>query len=221
MRVVILAQGPQDRMPFEIYGPKHLLPVAREPVVFRTLRMLGELGFQDIVAVTKTWEHPAARKFVAPDPCHCILKRMMQTLDLWGKRRTFLLLGDVVWSWVALQAVMGDRRSLLFAGARDATISCGELFAMTWAASENDRVAGTLRASPCGWEQHERGQPGHLRYLLRALIAPLGGPNNPPIPWHELPNYLTIEDYTCDIDTPTDWQRMQSLEQIILADRRK
>ncbi len=62
MKAAILAAGESTRMrPLSAYVPKHLLPVAGEPMIFHTLRGLRAAGIRDVLIVTGYMEEELRR----------------------------------------------------------------------------------------------------------------------------------------------------------------
>lgn len=227
--ILILAQGDQHRMG-ELAIPKQLLPVAGEPIIERTLRLLGgrTVSGQNAVIEGNRWiicdtqRHPQwlrlAREGWAdlqrlPEPGRCILEGIGQTCDLWTPTgRTFIVLGDVCWSAAALAAVVADRRPLLFAGSSPVTPSEGEIYALAFDASMQAQVRAAVESAPCRRVTTYDGfQPGHLRYLLWSMTLAQyqqerGSPNSigyrDDRAWCSPPAcWLEISDFTTDIDT--------------------
>lgn len=204
--------------------PKHLLPVAGEPILCRTQRLLEELEPAASIAVIgwPALARAAVSLVTLPEPGYCVLDGISQTGFLWGTGRVLVLLGDVVWSREALAGVVADNRRLFVAGTRDLSPSQGEAFALSFADREEVevelatcpcRVSGT--GSPLGFR---KAQGGHLRRFLwwaqrrRGLKPPRKQDWCPEI-------YHPIDDWTDDIDTPRDLERLGALSRCARAEQ--
>lgn len=148
----------------------------------------------------------------------CTLERLEQVFRFQARAtgnavRHVLLLGDVVWSRDALQRVLLDmRRPVTFAGTPDLSTSGGELFAITWATDRNEEILENLQN--CERSAHrDVPQPGQLRRLLwyrrGNKDSPLGDPQ-----------YMIISDWTRDVDTSADLDRLPTLDALAAAEER-
>lgn len=217
--VLIMCQGEQRRLGRLGY-PKQLVDVDGVPNLHRTVGLILEMGRMvdaRICVVGRNSDRLALAlsglcdERELPDPGHCILDGIAATADLW-RGRVIILLGDVVFSRAALAAIVDDERPLFFAGKKIADTTgentTGELFALSFAAEEHARIAILLGSVPCRTRDHGREpmryatgqQSGHLRYLLWHLQR---GARNP---WPAY--FLAIDDWTDDIDYPSDIERL-------------
>ncbi len=98
-----------------------------ETIFHRTIRMLVEagIGLEEIMVVgpRMMWKQPkAGRQFKGIDipgsgsPPGPILDGMMQIFPLWESERTVVLLGDVVFSYKALDLILGTQEPIAFVG---------------------------------------------------------------------------------------------------------
>ena len=224
MNILIMCQGQQRRLP-DLKHPKHLLKVGDEMIVARTLRLIDQCrtaqygldGHDQYDSVSVLGPNGLARcgvPFVLElaEPGLCVVEGLIAASRYFGivGRRTIVLLGDVVWSRAALEAVLADRRPIMFAGTPDLTASTGEVFALAF--DDPERVENLCRTCPCRVDGARRRlfakqQGGHLRRLLwwtqdHFRLRP---PHRQT--WH--PDvYLPITDWTDDIDTPADVARL-------------
>ena len=233
MRVLIMAQGQQSRLA-HLDHPKHLLEVDGEPILGRTLRLLRELAPKATPTVIG-W--PAllchAQSLVTlPEPGQCILDGIDATRFLWGSGRVLVLLGDVIFSRAALSNILADGRDLFFAGTPELSASDGEVFAMGFAPAARKLLDELLRYAPCRFDGERRRQfptqqGGHLRRLVwEAQRVRMGlelGERN----WHPQAAetatssdlYLVVDDWTDDIDKPSDVARLPFLSGCARAEK--
>jgi hypothetical protein len=215
-----MAQGEQRRLR-ELGFPKQLLLVNREPIIHRMQRLVTELGdigpeAIDIIGrvdmTRATW---GARSclITLPDPGFCVLDGIAQTTFRWKSDRILILLGDVVFSKAALQAILADKRPVFFAGTSDISASQGEIFAFSFVQKQRGWVEDLLATCPCRVNgagrrivyPHRRG--GHLRRLLFWAQKSRGLRPPPKQQWCD-DLYLPIDDWTNDIDKPADLARL-------------
>lgn len=237
-----MCQGEQKRLA-GLGHPKHLLPLdpdADDPetILDRSIRLVRTLARDghdtEIVVVGPTALEPITTEhrvalLTLPDPGYCILDGIAATLQACpaGPSRSYVLLGDVVWSHDALSRLLFDGRPLVFAGTSDLSTSKGEIYGMAAFAAENGgELEQLLATAPCRFadargvrrRMFPRQQTGHLRRLLwHAMERKQLKPNSPPTAWH--PDlYLPIDDWTDDIDTPADFDRLPALAAEARAD---
>lgn len=186
--------------------PKHLTKVLGEPIVARTIRLLREAGVYDI-AISATDERFDA--FGVPRLEHS----NEYTLQRHGEDGVWVrgfyptdepvcyLMGDVVFSPEAIEKIVGTETddALFFASAPPFspkyTKPWAEPFAFKVVNQAKFRQAirfveanvntGTFRRHPVSWELWQVYTGGDLNYIDFGTITP-------------------INDYTCDIDTPSD-----------------
>lgn len=242
MNILILCQGQQRRLP-DLKHPKHLLEVGGEPIVMRTLRMLGGLG----VTRAAVYHHPGGedladavhmrnRPFEAThpppysysmslrDPGSCIVDGILGAVHL-QEGRHVVLLGDVVWSWAALEKVLADKRPIVFAGTPVLSASEGEVFALAF--DDPQEVGNLCTTCPCRVDGSRvrsfmNQQGGHLRRLLwwTQEVKRLRVTARARQTWH--PDvYLPIEDWTNDVDTPADVARLPELARLAELEERE
>ncbi len=193
-----MAQGRQERLA-ELGHPKQLLEIAPgETILARTIRLLKEIIFPepedeiDVVGSTELASSTHGASLIPlDDPGFCILDGLARKRLI--ADRTVVLLGDVVYSRRAISTILGIEQDLFFFGTPDLTNSTGEIFAFGFSLERLGDVRRALDEAPCRRAQVDKGQPGHLRYLMRDLGIVVGGPG-----------YIESTDWTKDIDTPKD-----------------
>lgn len=231
-QVVIMAQGHQRRLP-ELRHPKHLLHVAGEPILARTLRLLREIRPCEpmhlqpphtVVIGPQALDEAITGNIVRSTltrPGSCIVTGIRAALDDTFVRqhgRVAVLLGDVVWSRDLLTRVLTDRRPLLFCGTPVLTNSLGEVFAAVF--DDPQAVKRLCESCPCVKPRWRQMQGGHLRRLLwhAMLEAKLVHPQRSRgAQWWHPDVYLptTDGDWTTDIDKPADVARLPELGECI------
>lgn len=235
MNLVVMCQGQQRRLP-DLKHPKHLLPVGGEPILERTLRLLQDMeptlpvdvvgSCIDFMPLTRKY---APNAFMAPleEAGNCIVDGILAAQASWSPRgRTLVLLGDVVWSRSALADVLFEvrRRPVVFAGTPVLTAAEGEVFALGF--DDPQDVENLCRTCPCRMDGSRsrvfsKAQGGHLRRLLwwyqdrdRNRLRPPYGQS-----WH--PDcYLPITDWTMDVDTQADVERLPEIARLIEMEER-
>jgi hypothetical protein len=157
------------------------------------------------------------------DPGNSSLKGIARYLEVasagrakWGFDRTVVLLGDVIYSWRCLEALLLPRVApIVFVGTSDLSESDGELWGIAWnerdpaaVAFLNNALQGALARTP----PFKAYQPGQLRQWLFQLERAIGGAKVDGLPGTTVMSgsevgalvYQRIDDYTDDIDTPED-----------------
>ena len=199
MRVIITCAGDQSKWGNHLGVPSHLVPVAGEPLLNRTVRQA--LTLTDDVIVTapegdERYDVPGAALH-CPGPAG---NEYESTRHLWDEDgRTVLLLGDVYFTDRAIRTirdhnenayrVFGRRGGSNFTGT-----PYGEIFAVSWWPEQHalldqhlDRIAGMTKA---GWR------------LLRSIQGTPLGRHTTRRPW-----FVRVNDWTDDFDFPADYER--------------
>ena len=212
MKTIIMAQGCQRRLKHVLDHPKQLLKVGDETILSRTIRLVWEPHYGNPDVAVIGWPElldtvfGVAELHTFNEPGNCILEGIAGCRLLFDKERTVILLGDVVYSRAAIEAIYADERPVFAAGSSDLTSSTGELYAFSFTREWEANVVRLLHTRSCFGTLHKKYQPGHLRELYRALKSYYGE------------SYLTIDDYTTDIDTEEDLETFGALVEKALAD---
>lgn len=143
------------------------------------------------------------------DPGNSSLKGLQRALDVLGSAgpvdlpadRMVVLLGDVVYSWACLRAILDVRQGESFAGTRNLSRGGGELWGVAWSRSSDAEIRRQLEAA---LREHppfdDTYQPGQLRRLLWSLTESRRSRAERyelDVPW-----FTAVNDYTMDIDVP-------------------
>jgi len=109
--------------------------------------------------------------------------------------RNVVLLGDVVYSWACLSALIDQMRDCVFAVSHDIGTDAGELWGVAWNPIADHNMRGSLeradRRAPPDPTSHYAYQPGQMRLWLWDVEATL-------VPDRRC-RFVTT-DYTTDID---------------------
>lgn len=133
IRVFIMANGDGDRwiQGLAKYDPEGKLPkwkqavtVGDEMIFHRTIRMLTEVGIDPeeimVVGPRPMWKQPKAeRQFKAVEPpgeSGPLLEGVKTIFPLWESDRTVVLLGDVVFSYRAINGILKTLNPIMFLG---------------------------------------------------------------------------------------------------------
>jgi len=249
VNVLLMCQGQQRRLP-HLAIPKHLLEVNGEPILRRTLRLLNEIalpprplaagegypqvhvfGRPELANVAPVRPDWPIRFGQLANPGFCIVDGIraaledLRRLGWWAneKRRSVVLLGDVVWSRASLSALLLDPRPVVFAGTPVLSQSQGEVFAAVF--EDTHSLEKLCRTAPCQNFLYAHQQGGHLRRLLwhaqhEFLPPSTRSVRRPPSRSWCPEMYLPIDDWTKDVDTDQDVKRLPTLAQLAeLEDR--
>ena len=226
MQIFVMAQGRQERLP-SLKHSKHLLEVNGEPIIVRTLRLLREfsdgldvtvIGHQDVLQRFDVMKN-IRRGLTLKNPGFCILDGLYETLSSCppSDDRVIFLLGDVVFSRDALQKILANRDLYSFAGTNDLSKSKGELFAFGYNTQAQKDVELALSTTPCRKVPVGKNQPGHLRNLLVQIAGKEFAFSKDGAPPRSI-MFLPIDDWTADIDTEKDLEKLPFLSQKCLEE---
>lgn len=193
---IIMAQGQQQRVGHLLNGPKQLIPVTREETIFeRTVRLLRASKVDHIVGVVHgfpQWVEACSRAGVEMriqnDPGESVVGAIVNVQDLW-QDQTLILLGDVIYSTVAMHAMVGSSGAVFFGRRSENPVTkkpFPELFGLTFSTEHQPRLL--YETSNPGWRRH----PDVKLWSLLERMTP-GWP------------LMEISDYTDDIDTEDDF----------------
>lgn len=199
--------------------PKQIYELNGEPIVARTIRLLRECGIDDIAISSN---NPVFEKFGVPVLSHINPWQVYDTNNVRGRWCTAFypmnepacyLMGDVVFSRAAIQKIVStDTDSIEFFAscppfAKEYKKIYAEPFAFKVVDQKRFRTAITrvndleskhaFRRPPIAWE-------------LWQVIK------NTPLNNVDYTNYVTINDYTCDIDSQNDIKNFEDLGEVML-----
>jgi hypothetical protein len=213
VKAVIIAAGKAERWGNHLGVAKHFAPLAGEPIIVRTVRLLRERGVDDIVVVgpDERYDIDGARLFV---PTHDYgsfgdADKFLSSRAEWSQGgRTVVLYGDVFFTDHAMDTIVGH-------GVREWT-----LFARPYASKVTHKPWPECFAQSF-WPEH---RDEHERHLLRVASLHAKGRINRCGGWEhyrsmcgatsahtirrgELPTdrMVVIDDETDDVDFPADY----------------
>ncbi len=228
--VIILAQGRCLAMSAESRPWLQRLTDCDDTILGRTIRLVRRLGHEWPTLVT--WEDVRSdicfdsglACYVLPEPGNSALKGIARYLELreqQGRRyaSTIVLLGDVVYSWACLEAIFRMSRTYGFVGTSNLSPNIGELWGVAWSREFEDlmltRLRDALLRHPLGDEYHpqqlRRWVSGWKRGDMLDHVAKLTRTGA----------YIAIDDYTHDIDHPSDLVMLPELSRAAAADDAK
>lgn len=135
--------------------------------------------------------------------------------------RTVVLLGDVVYSWACLRAILdvGPPHCMRFVGTSDLSRSGGELWGLSWTWEGESEMLETLaRALTKHPPFDDTYQPGQLRRWLWEVGARRFEVADEAAELRQRPWWTPIDDYTKDIDTPADLPKIPALSEAAQRD---
>lgn len=213
MKAIIIAAGEQKRWGNNFGLPKHLITVNHEPILKRTIRLLGEQGVDDITIVgpdSDLYRIEGSKLYVPKKtPKYADADKFLNSQDLWNSDgRTMTLFGDVYFTEQAIDIIVNDTDADWKAYGRPNPSNitgkkCAEIFAHSFYPADIDRHRQMLlyiielynqgKINDCrGWE--------HYRAMHGARGAEVGE--------HKIyGNFAVIDDWTEDFDRPKDYIR--------------
>lgn len=222
MRWLLMCGGDGGRWGNHLGRPKHLIKLAGEVVLERTVRQIHARDPEaDVVVVVKDMDGAynidgARRSRAKLDLSREQADKVLSSEHLWSASdRTMLLFGDVWWSEDAMDLIATDPQPWsVFArfGPSDIT-GCkhAELFGFGFDPEHRSTIAdganrcvdlakrGELKFWSGGWQVYKAaaGCPDHF----------VCGVKDPNYNTKDLGHSVTIDDWTDDFDTPADWDR--------------
>ena len=215
-KTVILAAGDTERWGNHLGVPKHLIPIAGEPLIHRTQRQLLDHGITDITVIAR----PHHRNFALPtsrvvEPASSP-RPWVQEWDgsrhLWNPvGRTIVLYGDTYFTDELIAAITADpgkpwRVYARFTGSKITGKKYGEMFGWVFTPSAHEQL-DRARATAIdlvtkgewwralGWEVYRAAVGLPIKtYSGREEIHSVA--------WH---------DASDDFDTPEEWERWSKL----------
>lgn len=190
--------------------PKHLQKIHGEPIVARTIRLLRESGIENI-AITSNDDR--FKQFGVPVLEH-------DNTYVYGKVHTWLdafypldravcyIFGDVVFSPEAIKTIVKYQTdSIMFFGSSEPV---PENYPKRWAEPFAFKVMDQklFRAAITLTKHYDKLGKFHREPVSWELWQVIQGT---PLDVIDYTNYVAINDYTCDIDTPEDIELMERL----------
>ena len=233
--IVILAQGRQERLASVLTTPKQLVPLPacnNTPILQRTLLQLNMSCAPATTRVTVVGWHEVTKELrhgmldveatSLADPGNSSLKgihRYLETHELTAGAaradRMVVLLGDVVYSWLCLEAIFAgfatDTPKCRFVGSDNISPAGGELWGLAWQRSDKPTQVAMMAGLERAIAKHppyESYQPGQMRRWMWQIHPA----------FQTTAKYRRVDDYTHDIDTPKDLSLVQGLSEKAAAD---
>lgn len=186
--------------------PKQLLPVGDETVIGRTVCMVRERGYEPVVVTHNSViittlpgvdiMYPSGRRW--------LIETLMSTRKRWTEINT-VLWSDVIYSDAVLDAMLAEDAPIRFYG------KWGDGFGLVWRKDNNRVWQGMQVVLQDAIEEDHRdhfsvGRSWELyRWFLGSDLHKHIGTDESTELFERVPD----DDYTCDIDKPEDWQRVQ------------
>lgn len=219
VEVIVLAQGTQQRLGMA-HGYKQLLPLpgcGGTPILVRTLRQLSMIGKPGWQVTVLGWNgltmelmpqclfpNLNAVAMELPDPGNSSLKGIARYLENQAYHRadaTIVLLGDVVYSWACLYALVTFSGRFGFVGTSNLSSSGGELWGVAWHQSYADIMLSELRDAMLRHPPFDdEYQPGQLRRWITGWRH--GELTTHVASLDRRGAYCRVDDYTMDVDLP-------------------
>jgi hypothetical protein len=218
--IIILAQGTQQRLGM-LRGYKQLLGLpscGNTPIMARTVGQVYCLtqtwpsivswpdmrGRADVKLTRQGTEWTVMPSYHSLEtPGNSSLKGIDRYLRSRTRRfdRTWVLLGDVVYSWACLEAISKVSERFGFVGTSDLSNGGGELWGVGWHHTVERQM---LRGLEDGLLRHppfeDEYQPGQMRRWISGWRR--GDLRHHVAQYQVEGHYLPIDDYTHDIDLP-------------------
>ena len=210
MKYIIMCGGTYE----DWETPKHMTPVNGEPIVARTIRLLRENGIEDIAISTL---NPVFEQFGVPVLSHHNPYTLPKDADAstpWldaffpMTEPVCYIFGDVVFSPRAIKTIVEtDTDSIeFFASAKPLP----SIYPKRWAEPFAYKVKDTSRFFKAIAQTIELDKQGAFKrqpvsWELWQVIK--GTPLNKV----DYSNYVAINDYTCDIDKPSDVELFEKI----------
>lgn len=157
--VLILASGIQDR-----FGQgellKQLLWAGRETIIARIIRQVRERGLEPTIVTHRFQLHFDGVQHVEPVKRRWKVESLLAVDDYWGKKRTFVLLGDVVYQGHVLNRILDCKARDMFFG------NYAEIFAYMFSYNKLAREMMVKAQRQCEINDDK----GTLHTLFRAYI---------------------------------------------------
>lgn len=179
---------------------KQMIKIGDEPIILRMIRMVRELGEFEILSVAHddlaNNIRPLTKIYTQGYICS-LVEGIMNTRPYWSvDGRTILLLGDVIFSYPALQAILDYQGSVGFLGRRGPNQITGKAASELFALSIEHDLYETIFDSCAILKKSEREEKRGMR--LWDLLDHLN--RN-----HDCELLTLPGDYTDDMDSPEEY----------------
>jgi len=204
-RVIILCAGKAKRWSSPDNIPKQLALFNDEKLLHRTIRLLRSHNMANItvVAVNPELKMDQCEYFI-PELNGWAAETLLSTQTLWA-HRSIILLGDVFFSENTLKSIVFFDKTLGVFGRPNPNpyVRCphGEIFALNFSDQHREEIA---KACEKVVEFGKGGGKGNIWDLYDALM---NQPFNSQVV--DKINFQTINDYTDDIDSLAEYDRMR------------
>ena len=182
--------------------PKQLINIGGETILGRTVRMVRQMGINDISSVTHN-ERLVVRgcRFYKPKSYKWAVETLLSSSELWTEW-TLVLLGDVFFTPTAIQAICMSKKDIQFlgrcSGNKYNARKFGEIFALKFHISKKKLIQ---EAAMKVIEQCDKIALGNMWDLYHTIAG---------LPIRTFENvedrlFLEIHDLTDDFDRPEDY----------------
>lgn len=203
IRVLIPCAGEGERWGNHLGVPKHLAPLAGEPILHRTVRLVNELvpGAEVLVVVDDNRHQGyrvagSVRRRARLGTMEGDIDKIASSLHLWDdRRRTVLLFGDVWWTRDGLSAALTHRGEWTAFGYFEPDNTGGELFGFSFPPGSLGTVRDALHTVGAARLVDQRGGWMLYRQLCGVDLTAQGNHGN----------WIVVDDWTEDMDFPSDW----------------
>lgn len=219
-KAIIVCGGEATRWKNHLNTPKHLITIENERILDRTTRLLKERGIEDILVVTKEYDE----RYNTPNSVQCVVDinyeknadadKFLSSKHLWNTDgRTIVLYGDCYFTDEAIKTIVSFKKKewTLFCRNTESNITgtpWGECFAISFYNESNEKFEDRLKyiaelhktniIKRCGaWEAYGAMVGREGKDVMRSHTKMLG-------------NWVLINDFTEDFDSPEDYEEWLS-----------
>lgn len=203
LRVLIPCAGEGERWGNHLGVPKHLAPLAGEPILHRTVRLVNELApGAEVLVVVDGHRHQgyrvtgSVRRRARLGTMEGDVDKIASSLHLWDdRRRMVLLFGDVWWTRDGLASALAHRGRWRAFGYFEPDNTGGELFGFSFPPGSLATVRRALDAVGAAHLADQRGGWMLYRQLCGVDLTAQGNHGH----------WIVVDDWTEDMDFPSDW----------------
>jgi len=200
-KVFILCAGGSSKWGYYLGIPKPLIPINKEPLLHRTLRLLKKNNISDVTIVaTDPILEQKGYSFFKPEASRWFVETVLSTEVQWQAQNIFLM-GDVFYTPEAIKTILASDDQLKFFGRPGKSLyshkAHGEIFGLVFSKSEAKQLK-----SHCTKVIQAAKSRGHGKawQLYRSLAGfELDEKKVESTYFHE------IDDFTDDFDTPEEY----------------